>query len=51
MKTQKKYRLGIIGLGHMGGAIAKGAVRNDYLERYEIAVYDPSEHARKDCSI
>ena len=51
MKTQKKYTLGIIGLGHMGGAIAAGAVRNDYLERYEIAVYDPSEHARKDCSI
>ena len=51
MKTQKKYTLGIIGLGHMGGAIAKGSVRNDYLERYEIAVYDPSEHARKDCNI
>ncbi len=48
MKTSKKYMLGIIGLGHMGLAIAKGAVRKEYLERYEIGVYDPSEHAKKD---
>ena len=51
MKTQKKYTLGIIGLGHMGSAIARGAVKNDYIERYEIGVYDPSEHARKDSNL
>lgn len=49
MKTKKKYVLGIIGLGHMGVAIARGAVRKEYLERYEIGVYDPSEHAKNDC--
>lgn len=47
MKTEKKYTLGIIGLGHMGSAIARGAVSNEYIERYRIGVYDPSEHARK----
>ena len=51
MKTQKKYTLGIIGLGHMGSAIARGAVKNDCIERYEIGVYDPSEHARKDSNL
>lgn len=48
MKMRKKYKLGIIGLGHMGVAIARGAVNKEFLERYEIAVYDKSEHARKD---
>lgn len=51
MKTEKKYTLGIIGLGHMGGAIAKGAVAKEYIERYKIAVYDHSEHARRECLI
>lgn len=51
MKTQKKYTLGIIGLGHMGTAIARGAIKNDYIERYRIAVYDHSEHAKRDCNI
>lgn len=51
MKTQKKYTLGIIGLGHMGSAIARGAVAKEYIERYQIAVYDHSDHAKKDCAI
>lgn len=48
MKIQRKYTLGIIGLGRMGLAIARGAVRKEYIERYQIAVYDKSEHAKKD---
>jgi pyrroline-5-carboxylate reductase len=51
MKSNRKYHLGIIGLGHMGLAIAKGAVAKEYLERYQICVFDPSEHARKDCAL
>lgn len=51
MKTQKKYTLGIIGLGHMGSAIARGATAKEYIERYKIAVYDHSDHAKKDCAI
>lgn len=42
MKITRKYTLGIIGLGHMGTAIARGAVRKEYIERYKIAVYDLS---------
>ncbi len=49
MKTNKKYTLGIIGLGHMGIAIARGAVGKEYLERYQISVYDISEQAKEDC--
>ena len=49
MRTTKKYKLGIIGLGHMGLAIARGAVNKDYLERYELCVNDPSQHAANDC--
>ncbi len=48
MKITRKYTLGIIGLGNMGTAIAKGAVRKEYIERYRIGVYDHSEHAKKD---
>ncbi len=51
MKITRKYTLGIIGLGNMGTAIAKGAVRKEYIERYRIGVYDHSEHAKKDCLI
>lgn len=51
MKITRKYALGIIGLGNMGSAIARGAVRKDYLERYQIAVYDHSDHAKRDCLI
>lgn len=51
MKINRKYTLGIIGFGHMGTAIGRGAVRNDYIERYKIAVYDRSEHAKKDATM
>lgn len=51
MKSEKKYTLGIIGLGHMGTAIARGAVTSEFIERYQIAVYDHSEHAKRDCNI
>lgn len=51
MRTQKQYKFGVIGLGHMGAAIARGAVRKEYIERYQIAVYDPSEHAAKDSAV
>ncbi len=51
MKITRKYTLGIIGLGNMGSTIAKGAVRKEYIERYNIAVYDPSDHAKQDSFI
>ena len=51
MKTNKEYKLGVIGLGHMGLAIARGAVGKEFIERYQIAVYDPSEHAKKDSTV
>lgn len=51
MKITKKYKLGIIGLGHMGSAIARGAVRKEYIERFQVAVYDPSEHAARDSAV
>jgi pyrroline-5-carboxylate reductase len=51
MKNSKKYQLGIIGLGHMGSAIARGAVRKEYIERYQVAVYDPSKHAQADSAV
>ncbi len=51
MKSDRKYTLGIIGFGHMGVAIARGAVNKEYLERYQIAVYDKSEHAARDCKL
>ena len=40
MRTTKKYMLGFIGCGHMGMAIARGAVAKEYLERYQLVVYD-----------
>ena len=30
--------LGFIGCGHMGMAIARGAVASEYLERYQLCV-------------
>lgn len=51
MKSNKKYKLGIIGFGHMGTAIGRGAVRKEYIERYQVAVYDLSDHAKKDSAI
>ena len=49
MRTSRKYTLGFIGLGHMGLAIARGAVLKEYLERWKICVYDPSPEVRKKC--
>lgn len=49
MRTTKKYTLGLIGCGHMGMAIARGAVHKEYLERFGICVYDSSEEVRKAC--
>lgn len=46
----KKYMLGIIGCGHMGLAIARGSVMDEYLERYQISIYDPSESMKQICS-
>ena len=46
---QKKYELGIIGCGHMGLAIARGTVMSEYLERYQICVYDPSDTMPEIC--
>jgi len=40
MKDHRKYRLGIIGCGHMGKAIARGAVAAESLARRELCVYD-----------
>jgi len=49
MKTYKEFHMGLIGCGHMGMAIARGAVRKEYLERYQIAVYDPDLAVQKVC--
>ena len=49
MRTNRKFTLGFIGCGHMGIAIARGAVSSEYLERREICVYDPSETVRETC--
>ena len=45
----KKYRLGGIGAGNMGGAILQGAVRCGYAAAGEIAVFDMSEQKRQEC--
>ncbi len=47
MRTSKDYILGFIGCGHMGMAIAKGVVQKEYLERYQIIVYDHNEKNMK----
>lgn len=49
MRTYKQFHMGLIGCGHMGMAIARGAVRKEYLERYQVCVYDPSEEVRDAC--
>ena len=49
MRTNRKYTLGFIGLGHMCLAIARGAVMKEYLERWKICVYDPSPEVRERC--
>ena len=49
MRSNRKYTLGFIGLGHMGLAIARGAVMKEYLDRWEICVYDPDEDVREKC--
>ena len=33
---KKKYTIGFIGCGHMGMAIARGAVVSEYVERYQV---------------
>lgn len=51
MKTTRKFTLGLIGCGHMGLAIAKGAVAKEYIERYQICVYDPYEGVKNTCKM
>jgi len=46
---QKKFKLGFIGCGHMGLAIARGIVLKEYLERYQICIYDPSDSMATIC--
>ena len=46
---QNKYMLGIIGCGHMGLAIARGTVISEYLDRYQICVYDPADNMSEIC--
>lgn len=48
MRTKKKYRLGVIGFGRMGKAIACGAIEKNYLERYDICVYDPDVNRQQE---
>lgn len=48
MKSSRKYTLGLIGCGAMGTAIAHGAVITEYLERYQICVYDHHEQRTRD---
>lgn len=50
MRRTRKYILGFIGCGHMGMAIARGAVMKEYIERYQICIYDPSEEVRSVCA-
>ncbi len=45
----RKYRLGLIGLGKMGLAIARGAVVTDYLERHEVCVFDVRDNIASIC--
>ncbi len=49
MSVRKKYELGFIGLGHMGLAIARGAVISGHVDRFQIAVYDPAENMKTVC--
>ena len=49
MEQKRRFTIGFIGLGHMGLAIARGAATKEYVERYEIAVYDPSVRTAKLC--
>ena len=49
MIFMKKYRLGCIGAGNMGGAILQGAVHCGYAAASDIAVFDMSEEKRQEC--
>jgi pyrroline-5-carboxylate reductase len=51
MRINRKYTLGLIGCGHMGMAIARGAVHKEYLERFQIAVYDPDPRIQDECRL
>ena len=43
------FRLGFIGCGHMGLAIAKGAVHSQVLKPEEISVFDPNPAVNERC--
>ncbi len=47
--SEKTYKLGFIGCGHMGLAIARGAKHKDFLSASEMCVYDPSERIQEEC--
>ena len=44
-----KYKLGAIGFGNMGSAIAAGAVKNNIYEPSQIAVFDLSADKQQEC--
>lgn len=43
------YKLGFIGLGKMGLAIARGAARSEYVSRFEICAFDPKSDSEHIC--
>ncbi|MBR3227547.1 MAG: pyrroline-5-carboxylate reductase [Erysipelotrichaceae bacterium] len=45
----KEYKLGFIGCGHMGMAIAGGVLSRGFLRPSDICVYDPSEKVIDTC--
>ncbi len=51
MTEEKSFRLGFIGCGHMGLAIAKGAVHSQVLAPGEICVFDPNPAVNERCAM
>lgn len=49
MNTSYQYPLGLIGCGHMGMAIIRGAVRKHCLEASQICVFDRKKEVRQAC--
>lgn len=45
----KNYLFGLIGCGHMGMCIAKGAILKSFYKPEEIIVYDPSPAVQEEC--